>query len=368
MMNPFFQKRNLYKHKSAISLKKTSDEFINHLNNIDNKDRVSSSKNNNQNSNEIMPPLKARTFDLKRKTYIKPNENFLNRTNTNFAIKLPLNKNKTKNGHRFSCIINNIEKKQKMFYGSTYQEIVRKKKDFVKKAEKEIKDKDKLFKLFRESGLHYSLSYHKYFFGDQEEKFKKTNNVIYSMKRMLGDKDDEINDNTNEKILSANKNSKKKLQKNKSLPSIFYSTTEEDEEDKMKFNDYLQLQSKADVRLRPKLGETSYDLVNYIKKIEGIRKNIILDFMKEIKQMENRYNEEHPKIDAHVKTKLQGLYNHRWKNFFYLDDYQNLFLNNLRGKISTKNYNIMSKYFKQIQMMCFSKGPIKFSKIKSVQG
>lgn len=367
-MNSSLPKITLSKNKSAVSLEKISPDFISYLANLNKRKSMSSSQNNIHNDNEETFPFHKRTFDRKTKTCIKPNIRLLNKTNTSF-------KNNNKNKHRFSCILNNIANKQKIFYGSTYQEVLDKKKEFVRQAERKIKDKDKLFKLFRESGLHYSLSSHKYFFGDKEEKFKKTNNIIYSMKRMLGDKDDNSN-NINQKnisgkklnLLKGNKDSKQRLQKNKSLPSIFYSTTEEDDEDKMKFNDYLQLQSKADVRLRPKLGETSYDLVNYIKKIEGIRKNIMVDFMKEIKKMENRYNEEHPKSDAHVKTKLQGLYNHRWKNLFYLDDYQNLFLENLRGKISTKNYNIMSKYFKQIQMMCFSDGPIKFSKIKSVKG
>ena len=123
----------------------------------------------------------------------------------------------------------------------------------------------------------------------------------------------------------------------------------------------------ADLKFRPRLGESSYDLVNYIKKIDGIRKGVVNDLVKQINNVENRYNVERPKEDSRFNTKMQGLYQHKWKNIFSLREYQELFSENLKGKISSKNYEIMNKNFRDIFLMCFASGNNNLAKIKAFQ-
>ena len=127
---------------------------------------------------------------------------------------------------------------------------------------------------------------------------------------------------------------------------------------KMNFEDYLRMQSKAEIKLKPKLGDSSNDLVNYINAIQGIRETIVNDFMDEIKNTENRYNREKPEIDANLLVKDKVLNVHKWKNLFSLRDYQNFYLDNLKGKISDVNYRQMQKIFRQISLICFSEGNI----------
>ena len=134
---------------------------------------------------------------------------------------------------------------------------------------------------------------------------------------------------------------------------------EEEEIYKPSFKKYMKLQTLADMKFRPVLGETSSDLVNFLKKIELIRKEVINNYIDEINNVENRFNIERPKEDFRFKTKMQGLYHHKWKNIFSLRDYQELFCENLRGKISSKNYDIMERNFRNIFLMCFSSGDYK---------
>ena len=134
---------------------------------------------------------------------------------------------------------------------------------------------------------------------------------------------------------------------------------EEEEIYKPSFKKYMKLQSLADMKFRPVLGENSSDLVNFLKKIEIIRKEVINNYIDEINNVENRFNIERPKEDFKFKTKMQGLYHHKWKNIFTLRDYQDLFCENLRGKISSKNFDIMERNFRNIFLMCFSTGGYK---------
>ena len=125
---------------------------------------------------------------------------------------------------------------------------------------------------------------------------------------------------------------------------------------KPSFQKYMKLQTLASMKFRPILGETSTDLVEFLKKIELIRKEVINNYIDEINNVENRYNIERPIEDFNFKTKMQGIYNQKWKNLFKLRDYQDLFCENLKGKISSKNYDIMQKNFRNIFLMCFSSG------------
>ena len=240
----------------------------------------------------------------------------------------------------------------------------------LKKVKKVDSSEDQLFKLLHQYGLHYSFSSNKYIIGDKfgyyskylPDKFK----VSFSSDNIINPLDNNIKNISDKDIPAENQktNINKKLNKKSSL---FYSTTEEDDEDKMSFKKYMKLQSMAEIKFRPKLGETSYDLVNYIKKIDGIRKGVVNNLVNQINNVENRYNIEKPKEDSRFNTKMQGLYHHKWKNIFSLREYQELFSENLKGKISSKNYEIMNKNFRDIFLMCFSSGNINLSKIKAFQ-
>ena len=238
-----------------------------------------------------------------------------------------------------------------------------------KKQTKKSKDiEDKLFLFLYQNGLHYSFSPNKYIIGDNYDYFSKYRNKqkpkkIFDINNSNNIKDDTINikdNNINSDISKNNSEQNKELNKEQGL---FYSTIDEDDDDTMSYQKYMKMQSIADMRLRPKLGDISYDLVNYIRKIDLIRKGVVNNLINQINNVENRYNIEKPKEDSKFITKQQGLFNHKWKNNFSLKDYQRLFSENLRGKISSKNYDIMMKNFRDIFHMCFSKGNTNFSKV-----
>lgn len=241
------------------------------------------------------------------------------------------------------------------------------------KSKKQNKTKDiedKLFLFLYKNGLHYSFSPNKYIIGDNYDYFSKYRNRQKIKKPLDADNSNSKKDDTNNKQ-DSNINSdiqKNKPEQNNELNKergLFYSTTDEDDDDTMSYQNYMKMQSIADMRLRPKLGDISYDLVNYIKKIDLIRKGVVNNLIYQINNVENRYNIEKPKEDSKFSTKLQGLFNHKWKNHFSLKEYQELFSENLRGKISNKNYDIMMKNFRDISHMCFSKGNTYFSKVDS---
>lgn len=134
---------------------------------------------------------------------------------------------------------------------------------------------------------------------------------------------------------------------------------------KYDFDSYLKLQSAAEIKFKPRYGDSSNLLVNYIKEVSSIRKKIVDDLVDEIdKNSENRYNLEKPKIDFNFRSKDKALVKNRWKNTFSLEEYQKYFINNLKGKISGKSYLKMVKKFKKISLICFSDGYLNRNDIK----
>ena len=142
------------------------------------------------------------------------------------------------------------------------------------------------------------------------------------------------------------------------------SKSNKNDEKKYDFNGYLKLQSKAESRFRPRYGDNSLDLVNYIQKVSNIRRYLIKDILDEIRGAENRFNVEKPEDDSNFKSKDKNLIDNRWKNSFSLEEYQQFFMKNLKGKISSVNYRQMLKKFRQISLMCFSEGNNNYSLIK----
>ena len=139
----------------------------------------------------------------------------------------------------------------------------------------------------------------------------------------------------------------------------------DDEIKKYDFDTYLKLQSNASIRFKPRYGDTSNELVNYMKKVSVIRKQVMNDIMNEIeKKAENRYNKEIPKDDFKFRSKEKLLIDNRWKNTFSLDEYQKYFIKNLKGKVSSKNYRQMLKKFHEISLICFSEGHLSTSALK----
>ncbi len=143
-----------------------------------------------------------------------------------------------------------------------------------------------------------------------------------------------------------------------------FSGGNKNDEKKYDFNNYLKLQSKAESRFRPRFGDNSLDLVNYIQKVSNIRRYLIKDILDEIRGAENRFNVEKPEDDSNFKSKDKNLIDNRWKNSFSLEEYQQFFMKNLKGKISSINYRQMLKKFRQISLMCFSEGNNNYSLIK----
>ena len=273
------------------------------------------------------------------------------------------------NNKKLPLLVNNKSKKTLDVNNHKFDKMRKFKIKLKSKKPKKSHDiEDKLFLFLSKNGLHYSFSPNKYIIGDNYDYYTKYRNrpkikKYFDINNNNNIKDDTINkkDNTINSDLSKNI-----LEQNKELikeQGLFYSTTDEDDDDTMSYQNYIKMQSIADMRLRPKLGDVSYDLVNYIKKIDLIRKGVVNNLINQINNVENRYNIEKPKEDSKFNTKLQGLFSHKWKNNFSLKDYQELFSENLRGKISNKNYDIMMKNFRDISHMCFSKGNINFSKV-----
>ncbi len=83
---------------------------------------------------------------------------------------------------------------------------------------------------------------------------------------------------------------------------------------------------------------------------------------------EDRYNEEYPEEDIKINLHDKGLTEFKWKNLFKLQDYQNFFLDEVKGKISSVNYRAMLKKFRQISKMCFATGKVNFSTISNNLG
>ena len=59
------------------------------------------------------------------------------------------------------------------------------------------------------------------------------------------------------------------------------------------------------------------------------------------------------------------IYIHKWKNLFFLRDYQRFFLKGLKGKISNNNFYQMQKKFLEINNICFAES--KGQQIKNIE-
>ena len=96
--------------------------------------------------------------------------------------------------------------------------------------------------------------------------------------------------------------------------------------------------------------------INYFINNSIKRKKKLNRFLDEINKTEDRYNKEIPDIDSNLFSENKILRDNKWKNSFYLDEYQQFFMKNLKGKISSMNYRQMIKKFGEISTMCFSPG------------
>ena len=151
---------------------------------------------------------------------------------------------------------------------------------------------------------------------------------------------------------SLNKSENKEEQKKEKKEQIF------------NFNSYMKLQQKADFKFKPKLGDDSLELINYIKKVSPIRNKLMNEVLDQIKNTENRYNSEKPEVDSNFVSKNKILVDNRWKNSFSLGEYQQFYIRNLKGKLSNMNYRQMTKKFRLISLMCFSEGNNNMTLIK----
>lgn len=131
------------------------------------------------------------------------------------------------------------------------------------------------------------------------------------------------------------------------------------------FSKYLQMQTLAEMSIKPGRNMTD-KLLKHIDKISIIRKKVMEKEIEQILALKGRYNDEYPDEDTKIDLEDKGLIQHKWKNSFYLSEYQNFFLDELKGKISSLNYRIMLKKFRQISRMCFSKGAVNLGNINNM--
>ena len=97
-------------------------------------------------------------------------------------------------------------------------------------------------------------------------------------------------------------------------------------------------------------------LYNYFLKKSERRRKKWNELLYEINKTEDRYNKEIPDLDSDLTSKDKNLVENKWKNSFYLDEYQQFFMRNLKGKISSMNYRQMTQKFREITSMCFRPG------------
>ena len=93
----------------------------------------------------------------------------------------------------------------------------------------------------------------------------------------------------------------------------------------------------------------------YLKKSEK-RKKELNELLDEINKTEDRFNKEIPNVDSDLISKDKIIVDNKWKNSFYLDEYQQFFMKHLKDKISGMNFRQMMKKFRDISIMCFSPG------------
>lgn len=134
------------------------------------------------------------------------------------------------------------------------------------------------------------------------------------------------------------------------------------------FEDYLRIQSKIESRFRLCSDDDLTELLNFMKKINEIRQILMEKEVDKILNTDDRYNDEIPEEDTKINLEDKGLLSHKWKNIFSLQEYQNFFLDELKGKISSLNYRAMLKKFKQISKICFSSGHVNYGAIQRILG
>ena len=300
----------------------------------------------------------------KKLQYLSNDENTYRKMNiTNLSL-FSQGKKLSKNPLKFPLLFSKIKpNKKKPDITSNEQRILnyQKMRRYRVKLVKVSKSKpkiDNVFKLFKDNGLQFLFQHEKKKLDDNDNNntnSKKSKKIKKSPKRLKISLSTQNIKNLRYKLVSPKSIINNiKLRHHKNIE-------EDDEFYKPSFKLYMKLQTLADMKFRPVLGETSSDMLNFLKKIEFIRKEVVNNYIDEINNVENRYNIERPKEDFKFKTKMQGLYHHKWKNIFSLRDYQELFSENLKGKISSKNYDIMERNFRNIFLMCFSTGTNKNS-------
>ena len=232
------------------------------------------------------------------------------------------------------------------------------------KKKKNKHNENKVKKFIAQSGFFYETN--------NKEKEGKEKNKNSEVNNKQDDKIQiNINDKEIEKIINKLNSDKKpneikpdtKCNFTEEKPNTNRSTLNTDDNinnNKMKkykdsdFDYYLKMQTKAEIAMKPKLGDNSKDLINYIKAIQEIRNNLMENMLTEINDAENRFNTEKPENDSEFVIQNKSLNIHKWKNIFFLKDYQRFFLKGLKGKISNNNYYIMQKKFAEINNICFA--------------
>jgi hypothetical protein len=198
-----------------------------------------------------------------------------------------------------------------------------KKYKVILKKKRQLLSEEKIKKLLGQSGFDYMPSRIKF---GQEEKIFFNEKEMNSQNR--GEKNDTNKNSPKDKIsknekIKENNGKKRRSSLLKKRNSIFNDDkaninkikNQLDERDfqnkskskNMDFEYYLKMQSKAEIKLKPKIGDDSNDLVYYIKAIQGIRENLITDILEEINKAENRYNKEKPEDDANFMVKEKSL-------------------------------------------------------------
>ena len=304
----------------------------------------SSSFSNNLNSINKIDQKRNESLKLNQKIKFSLNENSNNTLNK--TLKPPSSSSK-----KFPLLLSKFNNKITIDERRliNYQKM-RKYRVKLIKAPQTKKKLDNVYKLFKENGLQFLFPPQRKINDDNPNQNYQSYRSKKSPKKLRIS------------LSSQNLNSLKyKLVSPQSISNnlkVYQKKNPEEEEEfyKPSFKKYMKLQSLADMKFRPVLGDNSSDLVNFLKKIELIRKEVINNYIDEINNVENRFNIERPKEDFRFKTKMQGLYHYKWKNIFKLRDYQDLFCENLRGKISSKNFDIMERNFRNIFLMCFSTG------------
>ena len=274
--------------------------------------------------------------NIKSESNIKTNSKKKSNKNKNLHLKLP----------KINIIDNNTM--------NSYERMKNYKVFFHKKRNNTLDSKVK--NILIKSGFSYNLhNNNEFIITNQNDNQKKKKSIAKKSKKI-----DELKNDIIQKFVEESP----KTQKPKREPDKI-EINEQTKYKKIKFDDYLKMQAKAESMLKPKLGENSTDLIEYIKAIQGIRLNIIENIIKDINNAENRFNKEKPSDDSNFNVMDKTIYIHKWKNLFFLRDYQRFFLKGLKGKISNNNFYQMQKKFLEINSICFAES--KGQQIKNIE-